>query len=151
MFLNFKHDLIVYNDNLGEINLVDYYINSISIEATPIRLAITTTIFENYNLVLANDILKIDIEDLIIISESSFLFILDFIKTITYNKNEIEMLKIEMHNNYNNTMKYKELNKKMEKLDMVNSNLFNTFKDKFRFSFETDFENFITLYIKNEK
>lgn len=151
MFLNFKHDLIVYNDNLGEINLADYYINSISIEATPIRLAITTTIFENYNLVLANDILKIDIEDLIIISESSFLFILDFMKTITYNKNEIEMLKIEMHNNYNNTMKYKELNKKMEKLDMVNSNLFNTFKDKFRFSFETDFENFITLYIKNEK
>lgn len=52
MFLNFKHDLIVYNDNLGEINLADYYINSISIEATPIRLAITTTIFENYNLVL---------------------------------------------------------------------------------------------------
>lgn len=151
MFLNFKHDLIVYNDNLGEINLADYYINSISIEATPIRLAITTTIFENYNLVLANDILKIDIKDLIIISESSFLFILDFMKTITYNKNEIEMLKIEMHNNYNNTMKYKELNKKMEKLDMVNSNLFNTFKDKFRFSFETDFENFITLYIKNEK
>lgn len=151
MFLNFKHDLIVYNDNLGEINLADYYINSISIEATPIRLAITTTIFENYNLVLANDILKIDIEDLIIINESSFLFILDFMKTITYNKNEIEMLKIEMHNNYNNTMKYKELNKKMEKLDIVNSNLFNTFKDKFRFSFETDFENFITLYIKNEK
>lgn len=145
MFLNFKRYSIVYNDNLGEINLADYYINSISVEAT----------VEGYNLVLnlvlTNDILKIDIKDLIIISESSFLFILDFMKTITYNKNEIEMLKIEMHNNYNNTMKYKELNKKMEKLDMVNSNLFNTFKDKFRFSFETDFENFITLYIKNEK
>lgn len=145
MFLNFKRYSIVYNDNLGEINLADYYINSISVEAT----------VEGYNLVLnlvlTNDILKIDIENLIIISESSFLFILDFMKTITYNKNEIEMLKIEMHNNYNNTMKYKELNKKMEKLDMVNSNLFNTFKDKFRFSFETDFENFITLYIKNEK
>lgn len=150
MFLNFKHNSIVYNDNLGEINLADYYINSISIEATPINL-ITTTIFENYNLVLTNDILKIDIEDLNNINEDSFLFIIDFMKTITYNKNEIEMLKIEMHNNYNNTMKYKELNKKMEKLDMVNSNLFNTFKDKFRFSFETDFENFITLYIKNEK
>lgn len=150
MFLNFKHNSIVYNDNLGEINLADYYINSISIEATPINL-ITTTIFENYNLVLTNDILKIDIKDLNNINEDSFLFIIDFMKTITYNKNEIEMLKIEMHNNYNNTMKYKELNKKMEKLDMVNSNLFNTFKDKFRFSFEIDFENFITLYIKNEK
>lgn len=150
MFLNFKHDLIVYNDSLGEINLANYYINSISIEATPIRLT-TTTIFESYNLVLANDILKIDIENLSIINESSFLFILDFIKTITYNKNEIEMLKIEMHNNYNNTMKYKELNKRMEELDTINSNLFNTFKDKFRFSFETDFENFITLYIKSEK
>lgn len=151
MFLNFKHDLIVYNDSLGEINLTDYYINSISIEATPIRLTTTTTIFESYNLVLANDILKIDIENLSIINESSFLFILDFMKTITYNKNEIEMLKIEMYNNYNNTMKYKELNKRMEKLDMINSNLFNTFKDKFLFSFETDFENFITLYIKSEK
>lgn len=150
MFLNFKHDSIVYNDNLGEINLADYYINSISIEATPIRLT-TTTIFESYNLVLANDILKIDIENLSIINESSFLFILDFIKTITYNKNEIEMLKIEMHNSYNDTMKYKELNKRMEKLDMVNSNLFNTFKDNFNFSFETDFENFIILYIKSEK
>lgn len=151
MFLNFKHNLIVYNDSLGEINLANYYINSISIEATPIRLTTTTTIFESYNLVLANDILKIDIENLSIINESSFLFILDFIKTITYNKNEIEMLKIEMHNNYNNTMKYKELNKRMEELDTINSNLFNTFKDKFRFSFETDFENFITLYIKSEK
>lgn len=150
MFLNFKHNLIVYNDNLGEINLADYYINSISIEATPINL-ITTTIFESYNLILTNDILKIDIEDLSIISEDSFLFILDFIKTITYNKNEIEMLKIEMYNNYNNTMKYKELNKKMEKLDTINSNLFNIFKNKFRFSFETDFENFIILYIKSEK
>lgn len=150
MFLNFKHNLIVYNDSLGEINLADYYINSISIEATPINL-ITTTIFESYNLILTNDILKIDIEDLSIISEDSFLFILDFIKTITYNKNEIELLKIEMYNNYNNTMKYKELNERMEKLDTVNSNLFNTFKDKFLFSFETDFENFITLYIKSEK
>lgn len=150
MFLNFKHNSIVYNDNLGEINLADYYINSISIEATPIRLT-TTTIFESYNLVLANDILKIDIENLSIINESSFLFILDFIKTITYNKNEIEMLKIEMHNNYNDTMKYKELNERMEKLDMINSSLFNAFKDKFRFNFETDFENFITLYIKSEK
>ena len=150
MFLNFKHDLIVYNDSLGEINLANYYINSISIEATPINL-ITTTIFESYNLVLTNDILKIDIENLSIINESSFLFILDFIKTITYNKNEIEMLKIEMHNNHNNTMKYKELNKKMEELDTINSNLFNTFKDKFYFSFETDFENFIILYIKSEK
>ena len=150
MFLNFKHNLIVYNDSLGEINLADYYINSISIEATPIRLT-TTTIFENYNLILTNDILKIDIEDLSIISEDSFLFIIDFIKTITYNKNEIEMLKIEMYNNHNDTMKYKELNERMEKLDMINSNLFNTFKDKFLFSFETDFENFITLYIKSEK
>ena len=150
MFLNFKHNLIVYNDSLGEINLADYYINSISIEATPINL-ITTTIFESYNLILTNDILKIDIEDLSIISEDSFLFILDFMKTITYNKNEIEMLKIEMYNNYNDTMKYKELNEKMEKLDTINSNLFNTFKDKFLFSFETDFENFITLYIKSEK
>ena len=150
MFLNFKHDLIVYNDSLGEINLADYYINSISVEATPIRL-ITTTIFESYNLILTNDILKIDIEDLSIISEDSFLFILDFIKTITYNKNEIEMLKIEMYNNYNNTIKYKELNERMEKLDMINSDLFNTFKDKFLFSFETDFENFIILYIKSEK
>lgn len=150
MFLNFKHNLIVYNDSLGEINLADYYINSISMEATPINL-ITTTIFESYNLVLANDILKIDIKDLSNISEDSFLFILDFIKTITYNKNEIELLKIEMYNNYNDTMKYKELNEKMEKLDTVNSNLFNAFKDKFRFSFETDFENFITLYIKSEK
>lgn len=150
MFLNFKHNLIVYNDNLGEINLADYYINSISIEATPIRLT-TTTIFESYNLILTNDILKIDIEDLSIISEDSFLFILDFIKTITYNKNEIEMLKIEMYNNYNDTMKYKELNEKMEKLDMINSDLFNTFKDKFLFSFESDFENFIILYIKSEK
>ena len=150
MFLNFKHNLIVYNDNLGEINLADYYINSISIEATPINL-ITTTIFESYNLILTNDILKIDIENLSIISEDSFLFILDFIKTITYNKNEIEMLKIEMYNNYNNTIKYKELNERMEKLDMINSDLFNTFKDKFLFSFETDFENFIILYIKSEK
>lgn len=150
MFLNFKHDSIVYNDNLGEINLANYYINSISVEATPIRLT-TTTIFESYNLVLANDILKIDIENLSIINESSFLFILDFMKKITYNKNEIEMLKIEMHNNHNNTMKYKELNERMEKLDMVNSNLFNTFKDNFNFSFETDFENFIILYIKSEK
>ena len=150
MFLNFKHNLIVYNDSLGEINLADYYINSISIEATPINL-ITTTIFESYNLILTNDILKIDIEDLSIISEDSFLFILDFIKVITYNKNEIELLKIEMHNNYNDTMKYKELNKKMEKLDMINSDLFNTFKNKFCFSFESDFENFITLYIKSEK
>ena len=150
MFLNFKHNLIVYNDSLGEINLADYYINSISIEATPINL-ITTTIFENYNLILTNDILKIDIKDLSIISEDSFLFILDFIKTITYNKNKIELLKIEMYNNYNNTMKYKELNERMEKLDTVNSDLFNTFKDKFLFSFETDFENFITLYIKSEK
>lgn len=150
MFLNFKHNLMVYNDSLGKINLADYYINSISIEATPINL-ITTTIFESYNLILTNDILKIDIEDLSIISEDSFLFILDFIKTITYNKNEIELLKIEMYNNYNNTMKYKELNEKMEKLDIINSNLFNTFKDKFLFSFETDFENFITLYIKSEK
>lgn len=150
MFLNFKHNLIVYNDNLGGINLADYYINSISIEATPINL-ITTTIFENYNLILTNDILKIDIKDLINISEDSFLFIIDFMKTITYNKNEIEMLKIEMYNNHNNTMKYKELNKKMEKLDMINSSLFNTFKDKFLFSFESDFENFITLYIKSEK
>lgn len=149
MFLNFKHNLIVYNDSLGEINLADYYINSISIEATPINLI--TTIFESYNLILTNDILKIDIEDLSIISEDSFLFILDFIKTITYNKNEIEMLKIEMYDNYNNTMKYKELNKKMEKLDMINSDLFNTFKNKFCFSFESDFENFITLYIKSEK
>ena len=56
-----------------------------------------------------------------------------------------------MHNNHNNTMKYKELNERMEKLDMINSNLFNTFKDKFNFSFESDFENFITLYIKSEK
>ena len=150
MFLNFKHNLIVYNDNLGEINLADYYINSISIEATPINL-ITTTIFESYNLILTNDILKIDIENLSIISEDSFLFILDFIKTITYNKNKIEMLKIEMYNNYNDTMKYKELNKRMEKLDTVNSNLFNAFKDKFYFSFESDFENFIILYIKSEK
>ena len=150
MFLNFKHNLIVYNDNLGEINLADYYINSISIEATPINL-ITTTIFENYNLILTNDILKIDIKDLINISEDSFLFIIDFMKTITYNKSKIEMLKIEMYDNYNNTMKYKELNKKMEKLDMINSSLFNTFKDKFLFSFESDFENFITLYIKSEK
>lgn len=150
MFLNFKHDLIVYNDSLGEINLADYYINSMSVEATPIRLT-TTTIFENYNLVLANDILKIDIENLSIINEDSFLFIIDFIKTITYNKNEIEKLKIEMYNNHNNTMKYKELNERMEKLDTINSNLFNTFKDKFRFNFETDFENFITLYIKSEK
>lgn len=150
MFLNFKHNLIVYNDSLGEINLANYYINSMSVEATPIRLT-TTTIFESYNLVLANDILKIDIEDLSIISEDSFLFILDFIKTITYNKNEIEMLKIEMYNNHNNTTKYKELNKRMEKLDTINSNLFNTFKDKFLFSFETDFENFIILYIKSEK
>lgn len=150
MFLNFKYDSIVYNDNLGEINLADYYINLISIEATPINL-ITTTIFENYNLVLANDILKIDIENLSIINESSFLFILDFMKKITYNKNEIEMLKIEMHNSYNDTMKYKELNKRMEKLDTINSNLFNTFKNKFNFSFESDFENFITLYIKSEK
>lgn len=150
MFLNFKRDLIVYNDDLGEINLADYYINSISIEATPIRLT-TTTIFENYNLVLANDILKIDIENLSIINESSFLFILDFMKTIIYNKNEIEMLKIEMYNNYNDTTKYKELNKRMEKIDMINSSLFNAFKDKFHFSFETDFENFITLYIKSEK
>lgn len=149
MFLNFKHNLIVYNDSLGEINLADYYINSISIEATPINLI--TTIFESYNLILTNDILKIDIEDLSIISEDSFLFILDFIKVITYNKNEIELLKIEMHNNYNDTMKYKELNKKMEKLDMINSDLFNTFKNKFCFSFESDFENFITLYIKSEK
>lgn len=145
MFLNFKHDSIVYNDNLGEINLTDYYINSISAEAT----------VEGYNLVLnlvlANDILKIDIRDLSNISESSFLFILDFIKTITYNKNEIELLKIEMYNNYNDTTKYKELNKRMEKLDTINSSLFNTFKDKFHFSFETDFENFITLYIKSEK
>lgn len=151
MFLNFKHDLIVYNDDLGEINLADYYINSISIEATPIRLTTTTTIFESYNLVLANDILKIDIRDLSNISEDSFLFIIDFIKVITYNKNEIEMLKIEMHNNHNNIMKYKELNERMEKLDIINSNLFNTFKNKFNFSFETDFENFITLYIKSEK
>ncbi len=150
MFLNFKHNLIVYNDSLGEINLADYYINSISIEATPINL-ITTTIFESYNLILTNDILKIDIEDLSIISEDSFLFIIDFIKTITYNKNKIEMLKIEMYNNYNDTMKYKELNKRMEKLDTVNSNLFNAFKDKFYFSFESDFENFIILYIKSEK
>lgn len=150
MFLNFKRDLIVYNDSLGEINLADYYINSISIEATPIRLT-TTTIFENYNLVLANDILKIDIENLSIINESSFLFILDFMKTIIYNKNEIEMLKIEMYNNYNDTMKYKELNKRMEKLDTINSSLFNDFKDRFRFSFEADFENFIILYIKSEK
>lgn len=150
MFLNFTHNLIVYSDSLGEINLADYYINSISIEATPINL-ITTTIFESYNLILTNDILKINIEDLSIISEDSFLFILDFIKTITYNKNEIEMLKIEMYNNYNDTMKYKELNERMEKLDMINSNLFNTFKDKFLFSFESDFENFITLYIKSEK
>lgn len=150
MFLNFKHDSIVYNDNLGEINLADYYINLISIEATPIRLT-TTTIFESYNLVLANDILKIDIENLSIINESSFLFILDFMKTIIYNKNEIEMLKIEMYNNYNDTMKYKELNKKMKKIDMINSNLFNTLKDKFNFSFEADFENFIILYIKSEK
>lgn len=145
MFLNFKHDSIVYNDNLGEINLTDYYINSISVEAT----------VEGYNLVLnlvlANDILKIDIKDLSNISEDSFLFIIDFMKTITYNKNEIEMLKIEMHNNHNNTIKYKELNERMEKLDTINSNLFNTFKDKFNFSFETDFENFITLYIKSEK
>lgn len=145
MFLNFKHDSIVYNDNLGEINLTDYYINSISAEAT----------VEGYNLVLnlvlANDILKIDIRDLSNISESSFLFILDFIKTITYNKNEIEMLKIEMYNNYNDTTKYKELNKRMEKIDMINSSLFNAFKDKFHFSFESDFENFITLYIKSEK
>ena len=150
MFLNFKHNLIVYNDSLGEINLADYYINSISIEATPIRLT-TTTIFENYNLILTNDILKIDIEDLSIISEDSFLFIIDFIKTITYNKNKIEMLKIEMYDNHNDTMKYKELNKRMEKLDMINSDLFNTFKNKFCFSFESDFENFITLYIKSEK
>ena len=150
MFLNFKHNLIVYSDNLGEINLANYYINSMSVEATPIRLT-TTTIFENYNLVLTNDILKIDIENLSIINESSFLFILDFIKTITYNKNKIELLKIEMYNNYNDTMKYKELNERMEKLDMINSNLFNAFKDKFRFNFETDFENFITLYIKSEK
>ena len=150
MFLNFKHDLIVYNDSLGEINLADYYINSISIEATPINL-ITTTIFESYNLILTNDILKIDIEDLSIISEDSFLFIIDFIKTITYNKNKIEMLKIEMYNNYNDTMKYKELNERMKKLDMINSNLFNAFKNKFYFSFETDFENFIILYIKSEK
>ena len=145
MFLNFKHNLIVYNDSLGEINLADYYINSISVEAT----------VEGYNLVLnlvlTNDILKIDIKDLSNISEDSFLFIIDFMKTITYNKNKIELLKIEMYNNYNNTMKYKELNEKMEKLDTVNSNLFNAFKDKFRFSFETDFENFITLYIKSEK
>ena len=150
MFLNLKRDLIVYNDSLGEINLANYYINSISIEATPIRLT-TTTIFESYNLVLANDILKIDIENLSIINESSFLFILDFMKTITYNKNEIEMLKIEMHNNHNDTMKYKELNERMEKLDTINSNLFNTFKNKFLFSFESDFENFITLYVKSEK
>lgn len=150
MFLNFKYDSIVYNDNLGEINLADYYINLISIEATPINL-ITTTIFENYNLVLANDILKIDIENLSIINESSFLFILDFMKKITYNKNEIEMLKIEMYNNYNDTTKYKELNKRMEKIDMINSSLFNDFKDRFRFSFEADFENFIILYIKSEK
>lgn len=61
------------------------------------------------------------------------------------------MLKIEMYNNYNDTMKYKELNKRMEKLDTINSNLFNTFKNKFNFSFESDFENFITLYIKSEK
>ena len=61
------------------------------------------------------------------------------------------MLKIEMYNNYNDTMKYKELNERMEKLDTVNSNLFNTFKDKFLFSFESDFENFIILYIKSEK
>lgn len=145
MFLNFKHDSIVYNDNLGEINLTDYYINSISVEAT----------VEGYNLVLnlvlANDILKIDIKDLSNISEDSFLFIIDFMKTIAYNKNEIEMLKIEMYNNYNDTMKYKELNKRMEKLDTINSNLFNTFKNKFNFSFESDFENFITLYIKSEK
>lgn len=138
MFLNFKRYSIVYNDNLGEINLADYYINSISVEAT----------VEGYNLVLTNDILKIDIKDLSNISEDSFLFIIDFIKTITYNKNEIEMLKIEMHNN---TMKYKELNKRMEELDTINSSLFNTFKNKFHFSFETDFENFITLYIKSEK
>ena len=150
MFLNFKHNLIVYNDSLGEINLADYYINSISMEATPIRLT-TTTIFENYNLVLTNDILKIDIKDLSNISEDSFLFIIDFIKTITYNKNKIEMLKIEMYDNHNDTMKYKELNKRMEKLDMINSDLFNTFKNKFCFSFESDFENFITLYIKSEK
>lgn len=150
MFLNFKHNSIVYNDNLGEINLADYYINSISIEATPINL-ITTTIFENYNLVLTNDILKIDIKDLNNINEDSFLFIIDFMKTITYNKNEIEMLKIEMYNNHNDTMKYEELNKRMEKLDTINSNLFNTFKDKFHFNFETNFENFITLYIKKEK
>ena len=141
MFLNFKHDLIVYSDNLREINLADYYINSISTEVT----------FEDYNLILANDILKIDIKDLINISEDSFLFIIDFMKTITYNKNKIEMLKIEMYDNYNNTMKYKELNKRMEELDTINSNLFNVFKDKFHFSFETDFENFITLYIKSEK
>ena len=145
MFLNLKHDSIVYNDNLGEINLTDYYINSTSIKATA----------EGYNLVLnlilTNDILKIDIKDLSNISEDSFLFILDFVKTITYNKNEIELLKIEMYNNYNDTMEYKELNERMEKLDTINSNLFNTFKDKFHFSFETDFENFITLYIKNEK
>lgn len=145
MFLNFKHDSIVYNDDLGEINLTDYYINSISVEAT----------VEGYNLVLnlvlTNDILKIDIKDLSNISEDSFLFIIDFMKTITYNKNEIEMLKIEMHNNYNDTTKYKELNERMEKLDTINSNLFNIFKDKFHFSFETDFENFITLYIKSEK
>lgn len=145
MFLNFKSYSIVYNDNLGEINLTDYYINSISIEAT----------VEGYNLVLnlvlTNDILKIDIKDLSNISENSFLFIIDFIKTITYNKNEIELLKIEMYNNHNNTIKYKELNERMEKLDMISSNLFNTFKDKFNFSFESDFENFITLYIKNEK
>ena len=145
MFLNFKHDSIVYNDNLGEINLTDYYISSISAEAT----------VEGYNLalnlVLANDILKIDIRDLSNINKSSFLFILDFIKTIAYNKNEIEMLKIEMYNNYNDTTKYKELNKRMEKIDMINSSLFNDFKDRFRFSFESDFENFITLYIKSEK
>lgn len=145
MFLNFKHNSIVYNDNLGEINLTDYYINSISVEAT----------VEGYNLVLnlvlTNDILKIDIKDLSNISEDSFLFIIDFIKTITYNKNEIELLKIEMYNNHNNTIKYKELNERMEKLDTINSSLFNTFKDKFLFSFESDFENFITLYIKSEK
>jgi hypothetical protein len=141
MFLNFKHYSIVYNDNLGEINLADYYINSISVEVT----------FESYNLVLTNDILKIDIKDLSNINEDSFLFIIDFMKTITCNKNEIEMLKIEIYNNYNNTMKYKELNERMEKLDMINSSLFNAFKDKFHFSFETDFENFITLYIKSEK
>lgn len=141
MFLNFKHYSIVYNDNLGEINLADYYINSISVEVT----------FESYNLVLTNDILKIDIKDLSNINEDSFLFIIDFMKTITCNKNEIEMLKIKIYNNYNNTMKYKELNERMEKLDMINSSLFNAFKDKFHFSFETDFENFITLYIKSEK